>query len=123
MAVYEQFAACIQQCNLCAVACDYCVAACIGEPDPKPLARCAALDLDCAEACRLAVAYMARGSEAARAVCEFCAERCEACGEECVVHAVKHDHCRDCAEACFRCAEECRRVVGVLDGRGRVAAI
>lgn len=121
MAVYEQFAACIQQCNLCAVACDYCAASCLEEPDPRPMARCIALDLDCAQACRLAAAYMARGSEAVRAVCEFCAERCEACGEECVGHTAAH--CRNCAEVCFRCAEECRRVVGVLEGDGGVAVI
>jgi hypothetical protein len=119
MAVYEQFTACIQQCNLCAVACDYCASACLEEDDPKPLARCVALNLDCAPACRVAVSYMARGSDAVRAVCEFCAERCEACAEECVGHfsaTQTYQHCRDCAEACYRCAEECRRVAGLLGG-------
>ena len=105
---HEQFASCIEACNACASACDHCAIACLGVPDPKPMARCVALDIDCAEACRLAVAYMSRGSELAGAACEFCAQVCEACGAECERH--KMEHCKRCAEACRRCAEECRRM-------------
>ena len=78
------------------------------------MARCIALDMDCAEICRLTVGYMARGSELAGAMCEVCADVCEQCGKECARH--KMDHCQKCAEACRRCAEECRRMAAVHAG-------
>lgn len=106
---HAQYASCIEACNACAVECDHCSTACLAEDDPKMMARCIELDMDCAQACRLASAYMARGSELAGEVCAFCAEVCEACGEECAKHE-KMEHCRRCAEACRRCAEECRRM-------------
>jgi len=103
---HESYASCIEACNACAVACDHCAAACLQERDPKAMARCIALDIDCAEMCRLASAYMARGSEFAQAICAACADVCEACGQECAKHPM--DHCQKCADACRRCAEECR---------------
>jgi hypothetical protein len=105
---HQEFSSCIEACNQCAVACDHCAVACLAEADPKPMARCIALDIDCAAICRLAVAYMARGSEFAQAVCAACADVCEVCGQECARHPM--DHCRECAEACRRCADECRRM-------------
>lgn len=105
---HQQFQSCIDACNDCALACDHCVASCLKEPDVNAMARCIALDIDCAEICRLAVATMARGSELAGPMCELCAEACEECGRECAKH--KMDHCQKCAEACRRCAEECRRM-------------
>ena len=105
---HAQFASCIEACNACADACDHCAAACLREPDPKPMARCVALDMDCAATCRLAAGYMARGSEFAGALCGICADVCEACATECERHDM--DHCRACAQACRRCAAECRRM-------------
>lgn len=105
---HTEYASCIDACNACASACDHCAAACLQEPDPKPMARCIALDIDCAALCRLAAGYMARGSEFAQAVCALCAQVCEACSAECSQH--RHDHCQACAQACRRCAEECRKM-------------
>ena len=105
---HQQFQSCIDACNDCAVACDHCAASCLKERDVQAMARCIALDIDCAEVCRLASAYMSRGSELYGAICEFCAEVCEACGKECARH--KMEHCQKCAKACKRCAEECRRM-------------
>jgi hypothetical protein len=79
------------------------------------MARCVALDIDCAAICRVAAGYMARGSELAADICKFCAEACEACGAECGKHDMQH--CKDCAEECRRCAEECRRMAQVAPGR------
>jgi hypothetical protein len=107
---HEKYASCIEACNECAIACDHCSVACLAEPDPKPMARCIELDIDCAQICRLAAAFMARGSEMAEVVCAACAEVCEACGEECARHDM--EHCKRCAEACRRCAAECRRMAG-----------
>jgi len=99
---------CIDACNACADACDTCSTACLQEDDVKMMARCIALDIDCAQICRLAAALMARGSEFAAALCAVCAQVCQACGDECARHQAQH--CQDCAAACHRCAHECRRM-------------
>jgi hypothetical protein len=105
---HEDHRSCIDACDACADACDHCATACLHEHDVKAMARCVALDMDCAAICRLAAGYMARGSELAKTVCRTCAQVCDACGEECSKH--QHDHCQRCAEACRRCAEECRKM-------------
>lgn len=108
---HENMRSCIDACNECALDCDHCASACLGEENVKALARCIALDIDCAAVCRMAVAFMARGSEHAAAFCQLCAEICDACAQECERHA-KMEHCRRCAESCRKCAEECRRMGG-----------
>lgn len=97
--------ACIQACQACAEACDRCASACLAEHDPKAMARCIALDMDCADTCRLAAAMMARQSQFLHSVCELCAVVCRACAQECSRHAMAH--CRACADACERCARAC----------------
>ena len=99
---------CIDACNACADACDNCAASCLREEDVKMMARCIALDIDCAQLCRLAAGAMARNGEAARAICQACAAVCDLCAEECAKHQMQH--CQDCAAACRRCADECRRM-------------
>ncbi|MDB5763941.1 MAG: four-helix bundle copper-binding protein [Herminiimonas sp.] len=113
----QQYESCIEACNTCADACDNCAASCLQEPDPKAMARCIALDMDCAQICRLAASYMSRNSESASAICQTCAEICEACGEEC--SKFQMEHCQKCAQACRRCADECRRMAGVAAGSQR----
>ena len=105
---HEHFRSCIDACNDCALACDHCAAACLNEQDIAKMVRCIRLDIDCAEICRLAVAYMARGSELSADACELCASICDECAKECDRHPMAH--CKDCAKACRRCAEECRRM-------------
>jgi hypothetical protein len=105
-----QFQSCIEACTECAVTCHHCAAACLQEPDVKMMARCIALDMDCAAICELAAAAMARGSSYAQDICRLCADICEACGDECGKHEA--EHCKRCAEACRRCADECRRMSG-----------
>lgn len=109
---HQQFQSCIDACYECARACDHCAASCLQEADPKMLARCIAIDIDCAEVCRLAAAAMSRGSELVSTLCVACAEACDACAEECEKHSM--DHCKECAQACRRCADECRRMVSAL---------
>jgi hypothetical protein len=105
---HEQFASCIEACNQCATACHHCATACLQDPDVKSMARCIALDIDCAAICELASGAMARNSECARDICALCADICETCGEECAKHPMAH--CQECAQACRRCAAECRRM-------------
>ncbi len=99
---------CIEACDQCAMACNYCASACLQEDDVKMMARCIALDMDCAQICQLASAFMARGSDQIQAVCALCADICDACASECAQHSM--DHCQRCAEACRKCADECRRM-------------
>lgn len=105
---HQQYASCIEACNQCADACNHCATACLQEPDVKMMARCIALDIDCAGICRLAATYMASDSENAQSICALCADICETCGDECAKHEA--DHCQECARACKRCADECRRM-------------
>ena len=116
----DRFKSCIDACNDCALACDHCAASCLNAQDVKAMACCIALNMDCAQVCRLVVAHMARGSELAGAVCEVCAETCEQCGYECARHNI--EHCQKCAEACRRCAEECRWMASQTPSRGKTAA-
>lgn len=98
----------IEACNDCADICDVCAASCLREDDVKAMARCIALDIDCAQLCRLAAGAMSRGGEAASAICQACAQVCDMCAEECGKHQMQH--CQDCATACRRCADECRNM-------------
>ena len=71
---HNDYASCIAACNECADACDHCAAACLQEKDVSMMARCIALDMDCAQICRLAASYMARGSEMARDLRGVCGD-------------------------------------------------
>ena len=94
---HERYESCIEACDACAQACNHCATACLKEQDVKAMARCIALDIDCAAICQLASAAMARGSECAAVICNACADVCETCGDECA--KFKMDHCQECAEA------------------------
>lgn len=78
-----QYSAYLKTCDDCAAACEHCAIACLQEVDPKPMAPCVALNMDCAAICRLASAAIARGSEFAKAICVLCAEVCRRCAQEC----------------------------------------
>ena len=111
---------CIRACYACADACDHCAIACLNEADPAPMARCVALDIDCAQSCRMAAGFMARDSHFDAAVCELCARLCDACATECGHHTV--DHCQACAAACRSCAQVCRAMVEACRGDAARAA-
>lgn len=113
----SQFQSCIDACYACAAACDTCASACLREDDVKMMANCIALDIDCADMCRVAAGFMARGSQLASAICQACAEVCEACADECGKHEAQH--CKDCAAMCRRCAQECRSMSGAGSGQGQ----
>lgn len=103
------YASCIRACYECATACEHCAASCLEESDVGTMTRCIALDMDCADICRLAATTMARGSEFTESICRLCADVCNACATECGKHSM--DHCQQCAQACKRCAEECHSMV------------
>ncbi|MGN6643065.1 MAG: four-helix bundle copper-binding protein [Verrucomicrobiota bacterium] len=118
---HEKYQACIEACNDCAVECEHCASACLEEQDVKRMARCIALDHDCAKICYMASGFMASGSNFADELCKLCADICRACAEECRQH--KHmEHCQRCADACERCAQECEQM-GSSDKRGMSEAM
>ena len=43
---HEEPTKCIEACDKCASACDHCATACMAEDNPKPMARCVALDIE-----------------------------------------------------------------------------
>jgi hypothetical protein len=101
----QTYRSCIDACMECAAACDYCASACLKEEDVNAMAKCIQLDMECAAICRTAAQFMSLESEHANAICQLCADICNACGEECGKHDM--DHCKRCAEFCHICAEEC----------------
>ena len=107
-----KYGSCIEACNACALACNHCAASCLKEPDVQMMAKCIALDLDCAQLCAVASAFMARDSQHAKAVCALCAEVCQACGDECGKHH-HMAHCQACAQACLACASACRQMAAL----------
>lgn len=96
--------------NECAIECSHCASDCLEVEDAKSLAKCIKLNLDCAEICRLAISFIARGSEHADHILKECADICEACAMECEKHT-HLAHCKKCAEACRKCAKECLQTV------------
>src|SRR5699024_11608501 len=94
---HEKYQSCIDACYACATACDHCAVSCLDEQDVKSMTQCIKLDLDCAEVCRVAASYMARGSQFSQTICRLCAEICQACADECAQHQM--DHCQRCAQA------------------------
>jgi hypothetical protein len=109
--MHEKYQTCIEACNDCAAECEHCASACLQEDDVGMMARCIALDRDCARICFVASGFMASGSDFAIDICRACAEVCRACGEECRKHRAQH--CQRCADACERCAEECEKMAAV----------
>lgn len=108
----------IDSCFECAQACTACADACLSEDDPKALARCIQLDLDCADVCdatgRVVSRQTAFEPELARAAIEACARAVKLCGDECEQHAEHHEHCRVCMEACRRCEQACNSLLSAL---------
>ena len=89
--------------------CDFCATACLRDIHAEHMLECSAVNLDCADVCRMAASVMARDSAQIPAVCELCARICEACAQECESHEAAH--CQDCAESCRHCAELCRALI------------
>jgi hypothetical protein len=112
----RQFQACIDACLACAQMCRTCATACLREPNVDELRQCISLNEECATVCLAAASLMSRGSDYARALCQLCADVCDACGAECADHLMQH--CQTCAQTCKACADECRRMA---DGQPRRA--
>ncbi|MEO7344650.1 MAG: four-helix bundle copper-binding protein [Methylotenera sp.] len=100
---------CLNACNDCTTACVQSATACLKEIDPKAMARCIALDRECADICRMAATSITCDSKHMKTICALCAEACQNCANECDKHEM--GHCKNCAEICKHCAELCRGMV------------
>lgn len=101
----ELYQPCIDSCQKALLACETCAEACKSEGNAQMMQRCIALDIDCAEFCKLAIDFMQRESEFCSLICEDCAEICRECAEECAKHP--QEHCQICAQMCNACADTC----------------
>lgn len=105
----------VQNAFNCHQTCVVCADACLAEDDVKDLLRCIRLNLDCADVCLVTGHVLSRQTEpdwsAARAQLQACITACQACGDECEMHASHHEHCRICADACRRCEQACTRLI------------
>ena len=100
----------IQTLAYCAASCQHCSDQCLNEEDIAMMTACIRLDRDCAEACLVALNFIARQSDSADQAVSFCAALCRQCAEECATHEAQH--CKDCAEACRSCAQACEQYLG-----------
>ncbi len=91
----------------CALTCENCATACLQEEDVKMMARCIALDRDCADICLQAARLLQRNSEVSKEFLQVCEKICRLCAGECSKH--QHEHCQRCAQACRSCADACSR--------------
>src|SRR5690625_2152821 len=110
---HEKYQSCIDACYACATACDHCAVSFLDEQDVKSMTQCIKLDLDCAEVCRVAASYMARGGQFSKTICRLCAEICQACADDCA--HLQMDTAHRWARGGLRWAEESRlraRAVG-----------
>jgi hypothetical protein len=64
---------------------------------------------DCAEICRTASDFMARGSQFHGEVCGVCADVCAACADECARFG-DDEMMQRCAQTCRECADMCREM-------------
>jgi hypothetical protein len=109
----------IETCVECSQACTACADADVREQMASDLAKCARLNLDCADMCETTARVLTRQTgydkDMTRAVVEACAQACKICGEECDRHAQMHEHCAVCAEVCHRCERACNEVLAAVE--------
>ncbi len=108
----------IETCLECTQAGTACSDADLGEQMVADLAKCARLNLDCADMCETTARVLTRQTgydrDMTRAVVQACAQACRVSGDECDRHARMHEHCRVCAEVCRRCQRVCEEVLAAI---------
>jgi hypothetical protein len=114
----DKLAACIDACRACLVSCTSCADACIGGYDPKAMAECIRTDLDCADICAATIAVLTRqtntNAAVQRAQLQAMVAACKACGDTCMSHADKHEHCKLCGQTCRECEQACNDLLSNL---------
>ena len=111
-------AAAIDALTECAETCTACADACLGEDMVADLTTCISTNLDCADVCGAAarVLSLSTGFDAtiAGSLLRACIAPCQACGDECSLHASMHEHCRICADSRRAFLRACRDLLNAL---------
>ncbi len=100
---------CINACNDCALACLQCTSICLKENNVGNMVGCIAMDMECANICKLAATSIAQVDSHRLDVCKICLEICEKCATECAKHTMSH--CKKCVQACNACAKACEAML------------
>jgi hypothetical protein len=102
----------------CEEATTACAAAMVTEDDVRAMQDAIIRDMNCTDVVGATRRVVSRGSDSAllSSQLEACVMACEHSAEQCVKHAVHHEHCRICSQATRRCAEACRQVLRGLHG-------
>ncbi|MDF2475562.1 MAG: hypothetical protein K0S24_1045 [Sphingobacterium sp.] len=104
----QKFQNCISACWQCVTACQSCALACTNENDIEMMAKCIALNIECAILGSTTAQLLAIDSFYAKELVKICAEICSNCAEECFKY--KYKHCQSCAKACEHCAIACNAI-------------
>lgn len=104
---------CIENCTRCHRLCMEIAAMHFRGEGTKASEEQVRLLLDCAQICQTSADFMIRGSEMHGHTCAACAAVCERCAEAC--EAMPGDpQMAACAEACRTCAESCRSMASSM---------
>ena len=88
---------CIESCAECSKTCMKMVVPCLEKGGKHAEPTHIRLLLDCAEICKLATSFMARGSDFENQLCALCAEISDKCAKRCEKLA-DHEDMKHCAE-------------------------
>ncbi len=86
---------------VCFTICEACARMCINEGHKDTAALC----MDCADVCALAIKLHSRDSEFNSDVMELCSKVCTRCAQACAQHQA--EHCQQCSQICKECASAC----------------
>jgi hypothetical protein len=102
----------------CQQACLACADLCTTEVHGAQMRRTIRLSLDCAAICQATTSILSRSVEpdwrVLGAQLQTCIIACEACADECELHALDHTHCRLCAEATRTCERICTGLMAAV---------
>ncbi len=105
----QHYETCMTACEKSAQACDEFLNVWLQRLDFSAVERSLRLGQDCASISRIAAGFMALNSEFASAMCQLCADVCDAFVEECEKNSRLSGE--RCISACRKCAAECRRML------------
>lgn len=114
----REFATELEVLSLCEQSCLLCADACLEEKSPGDLRVCIQRNLDCAAVCRATAGMLLRRTQGSNVVLHSqlhaCVAACQACRDECALHARLHRHCTVCADICRECQEVCNAALARL---------
>jgi hypothetical protein len=98
---------CAKRCHECKDACLEILSQCLDRGGEYARQGHIVLLLDCAQICNTAEEFMHRGSRKHAAVCNVCSAVCETCADDCDALSAGMPEMQTCAHLCRRCADAC----------------